>query len=949
MRPSPLALGLLALSLAAAAAQTPPPGDRIPLPERLPASHPRVAAIPGNSRAEILARIAADPEAQAEVVRAEAELAPFLAHTAADPMWLASRLQMYWTTHATDVYNRGDAFDHAAGRAPVPTVRYPGSRDPLTVYKAPRLEDIPPFEDDTKGVLLVNGSLPGQPLEWASPAKSGRIIDGINTRILSLAETSARLFWLTGDARYAQLAAPVLDTYLRGMLARNEPIDLTHGHSQTIYGMSTFEVIQESILPLAASTFDFLFDYTRQHDASALPIYADALRRWTDVTVHNGVPNNNWDLIEARFIAAVALVLDPDSAYPDRRGEQYYLNLVLNDSVTRQWSLARLSSHGYDPRTGIWYEAPGYALNVAKDFIALINDLDTALGTDLLPRLPVIEKAVFAVGQYLYPSGYTVAFGDSHHILLPSEAAREMVRNAQRHHRREQEVRFTAMAKLLEADAAVAGHPQAAQKPHGLASVFAAQPEALDPSIPAATLADLTSPVFTAPNVSYLVQRSGLDSENGLMAAESGSIGNHQHANGIALEFYGRGTILAPSSGPGTNYFEADHSEYYAQFPAANTVAVDGISSYPIMRSAHPFELRAAFPPPSLAQPGRPAPPASITFTDVYFHEPETDSDQRRLVGIVRTSAANGFYIDIFRSRRRDGQDRMHDYFFHGIGQSLELTDTQRRPLALHPTEELTFANEELPAYDYFYDKRSIATALDVRAAFTLSLPQRPDVGLNLWMAGSPRREIFAVKAPPSHGAREILPPSMPTPTFVARQQGEAWNHPFVAVFEPVDASHPTAIARIERFTPPSAPADFVGLDIHDLDGSRRQVFNAAEPASVEANGISFTGTYAIAGESNADRLLFLGSGTLLARDGIVLRFDQPNASAELHYGTVWTLTSTAPVHLVVSIARLDGKTVLTLTDAGRPLSIPGHPTQSNGVPALQFDLPALDRVTLTW
>ena len=38
--------------------------------------------------------------------------------------WLTSRLQMFWHSHATDVYVSGETFDHAGGsRAPVPTVR----------------------------------------------------------------------------------------------------------------------------------------------------------------------------------------------------------------------------------------------------------------------------------------------------------------------------------------------------------------------------------------------------------------------------------------------------------------------------------------------------------------------------------------------------------------------------------------------------------------------------------------------------------------------------------------------------------------------------------------------------------------------------------------------------------------------------------------------------------
>ena len=243
--------------------------------------------------------------------------------------------------------------------------------------------------------------IPNQPLEWVNPSRSGRVIERINSQILRLASSAAKLFWITGDQRYAQLAAPVFDIYLRGMTDRRVPIDLTHGHSQTLYGLSTFEFIQEGILLDLAATYDLLRPYLEQHNPNAIPIYTNALRRWIDHTLSNGVPCNNWDLIEARFLAAVALVLEDDAAYPNHRGEQFYLNAILNESVTRQWSLAKLALRGFDPRSAIWFESPGYSMNVVRDFITLINTLDAALGTDLLMnlRFPCLPSSLVSTAK----------------------------------------------------------------------------------------------------------------------------------------------------------------------------------------------------------------------------------------------------------------------------------------------------------------------------------------------------------------------------------------------------------------------------------------------------------------------------------------------------------------------------------------------------------------------
>ena len=40
-----------------------------------------------------------------------------------DPEWIVSRLQMYWHSHADEIYIKSEQLDHVAGHAPVPTVR----------------------------------------------------------------------------------------------------------------------------------------------------------------------------------------------------------------------------------------------------------------------------------------------------------------------------------------------------------------------------------------------------------------------------------------------------------------------------------------------------------------------------------------------------------------------------------------------------------------------------------------------------------------------------------------------------------------------------------------------------------------------------------------------------------------------------------------------------------
>ena len=81
------------------------------------------------------------------------------------------------------------------------------------------------------------------------------------------------------------------------------------------------------------------------------------------------------------------------------------------------------------------------------------------------------------------------------------------------------------------------------------------------------------------------------------MISLNASKGNHMHANGISMELYGKGLPLGPDAGIGlTLYSGQDYLEYYSQFPAHNTVCVDGISAYPVMKSNHAFKLLNCYP-----------------------------------------------------------------------------------------------------------------------------------------------------------------------------------------------------------------------------------------------------------------------------------------------------------------------------------------------------------------
>ena len=875
----------------------------IQIPKNLPQGHPRVLTS-ASGKDSVKLQIQKEAWANEVFEKIKSRTDKYANQHLNDPNWLVSRLQMYWKTHCTDVFIRGEKFAYAGGdKAPVPTVRFTGSRATTTIFSRPKLEDIMPFMDDEKGLLFVNNSKVNKPLEWTDPAETGRNIESINREIMGIARDAAFLYWLTDEDKYASLARDVFDMYMTGMYYRNVPVDLNHGHQQTLVGLSSFEVIHENILDELIPLYDFLYSDLKKNKAEKMSIYAATFKKWADNIIDHGVPHNNWNLIQSTFLLDIGLVLEDNKNFIDGKGREYYIDYVLNKSSIRQWSMSKLMDYGFDKTTGIWAECPGYSINVVGDFANFTAWFDRNLNYDILPQFPIIAKAVAATPQYLFPNGNIVGFGDTHADKPRADFFARMIANAQKYGKKEQERQFTALYRLLEPKAEIVD-----SKPNTVraevTSFFTDKPLNLNTAFSAAKMEDVVSPTFWAPNVSWFVQRNGMDSQNSLMISMNGSEGNHQHANGISMELYGKGYTLAPDAGIGSGYFALDYAEYYSQFPAHNSVCVDGISSYPVMKSNHAFELKSSYPASTI----RNNIYKGITYCDVYFREPESFADQTRMMSIVTTGTKTGYYVDIFRSHKVNGDDKMHDYFYHNLGQKMTVTDANGDSLNFKPTEELAFAGAHLYGYSYLYRKKSVVTNKDIKATFTMNKPDGDDVYMNMWMKGQLNREIFSALSPMTEGMSRT--PGMPynvketpTLTFVARQSGEAWTRPFVSVFEPSSKTESGNIASVSFFESEAKLTDFVGIKVESKSGRTDYIFsNSNATDKVVYKDFSSQSTYSVVGvEKSGDCVLFMGHGILLSTKNVTIKTVQPaNVIVEMKQGK-WYYMADAACKITIS------------------------------------------------
>jgi hypothetical protein len=875
-------------------------------PDKIEREHPRLISS-GLSPKEIEQHIESSDEVKRDYEAIKSEISNYVQQYKTEPEWLSSRFQMYWKSHATDVFVNSTFYSHATGKAPVPTVRFTGQRDYVTDYQTPKLEDILPYLEDERGLYLQNKTT--NSWEWVEPQKTGRVIENINESIMKIARDAALVYFVEQDEDYAQFAHHLFDVYMQGLYYRKEPVDLNKGKEQNVIGLTSFQVIKENIVDELAECYDFLYDYIQENHTDKNNIYTTSLKKLAEIIIKNGIPDNNWNLHQANKVIEIALVLDNNSAFEDGKGCQYYLNRVFNESEARQWSVNDVLNYGYDQDNGVWNESSSYALSVAKGYTHLARVIQEALAVDIIPKMPVIPKAVEVMPQYLYPNKNIVAFGDSHYGALETEPFLDLISNAQAFNKSAQEEKFTALLFMLRDKEELL---KPGMSKNAFKELLYNTKVDFDADIKAASISDYTTASFYAPNVSWLLIRNGMDVKNGLMVSQVGSLGNHTHSNGIAMELYGKGYILAPEGGRGSSYYRPDYREYYSQIPAHNTVSVNGKSQYNRMRSYYAFEVNALYP----ASERKLGYYPNINFSDVYFNEPSTDAQQNRVMSIIRTGETSGYYIDIFRSKTNANNADYHDYFYHNLGQELQFTTTNNQTLVFEPSSKLNSKSGNIKAYDYLFDETSLKTDNPFKATYNLAI-NNEIIQMNMWMNGNENRELFNVKSPHSEAYRNVLPEKIekaPLLTTVVRQYGEAWDKPFVAVYEPATTKEPATITSVKSFTDNSANSSFVGLQIESKMNRTDFVFASNVANSFSHNNINFTGTFGVLTQEANTMTLFIGAGKKISFKGYTIEIlGKKSGSATLVTGEQFKLTCNDAILLTVPDIYENGDVILNI------------------------------------
>ncbi len=863
----------------------------------------------------------------------------------ADTTWILSRFQMYWKNHYTTPYINGGHYSRAEGSAPVPTVRFTGGRDWATDYATPSLEETIPYMDYRDDeIYLQNNKKEGKPWEWVPNSKTAHQIENINSRIVDKAMYAAFIYWLSGDESYAKFAYDIMMTYIDGMYYREAPISEIDHRNAHVVGLTSFEVIHERVINSLPLCYDLLYDYVVKQDADQAKIHA-VFQKFADQIIVNGVSTNNWNVFQACFITYLALTLEDDAAYENGKGKQYYIDFILNQNVPRQKALRDVCDI-YDQNTGMWNESPGYSTSTTKDLVEILLLIDGMENKDILNDFGIIEKAVMASFEYLLPNKMLVSFGDNQYSPIDYAMFESLLALYRKYNKTEKEA---ALVSILN-DHIKAGMYNR-EKGSSLYKLFS-YVDTIDAS--AQSDGSPYSTLFYAPNVNLTIQRSGMDRINGLMLTNAGTGFNHNHNNGINMELYGKGYPLAVDKARGSSYWVPDHNEYYKATISHNTVLIDGVSSN-ASREMKPgdvspaHKLMSSFPEYNQKDSDK---PYVMSYVDNQFLEQGTNTMQRRVNSIVRTSPTSGYYVDIFRSAKVEGGDIKHEYLYHNAGQVFNIFDKDGKAIAMSESTDLTSAGGQVKGYDYITDKKEVDYSGDFQGTFELNMGgAKGNVRMDVWMKGESDRKLFSVMTPRAlKGLGGEMTPeieSAPIPAMIVRQNGEAWNRPFVAIYEPYTEKEGKTIESVDYID--SSNSDFVGIEVKSKSGAKEYILNCTDASNVMAIkdiDVEFQAAYCVVSQKS-DKLsyLFMGNGQQLSYAGYVIESATPNATVLVEWvdGGI-KVKSDAAVTLRMPYAKKGGVSQLSYTDCdGEKKSISGAVKGKT----ITYSLPVLNNAVL--
>ncbi len=720
----------------------------------------------------------------------------------------------------------------------------------------------------------------------ASDAESGA--RGKLQRFLLIGIDCGVLYFLTGDESYARCTADILHATVEAMVLMKP--NESAGNGGWIYPDD--HLYEARAL---GAQVPLLYDFVAGHLRSGATVHNLAVKRrvpfnfenaqqvfrtYARLAIEHGIINANWPVLELPSLTHNVLALD------DPVERTRLLAYVTHEDTPHQDSLKKVVAE-YAKPGAVWPESLQYSSGVSHlstYLVALLRRQTPALA--LPAGYENIPLSLARLRDFRFPNGENIRFGDSprrsgdgydSYEIAYALGVREG--DAALHSTFGALINLGVESGQYRRDTP-RGHVSGASPYFGpLQLLWYAPTVAGKRAAPAPRTTDELG--FVGAVLQRNLSPDG-DPAHSLMAVVSGGAHVHSHASGMALELFGAGHVLGTPAGKGT-YTTDDHENHRRLFAAYNCVIVNGASRSDggwVNLGINTVE-KISLEPAIGAAPV--SPNHSFTLTGFVDDKgPGAKAKQERLVGLVRTSASTGYYVDVFRSQSAL-PDQFHDYLYHNLGEAasvttatgpLPLTDSPKRFVAVAGAEWSRNRSYLFPGWHVFKSAQTSAPyAGDVAVNFTAAKLSPTPAAMCLFIPGAQGREYSSALAPLTKEAPAPYDKA-PTPVLVIRQRGEAWTRPFAVIYEP--SSGTSVSGAIRSVTALTQRGEFAGFKVVSQIAERSRtdyilVLPTADSAFADAVlGINFRGRYAVITLNERDECvaLYLGAGSRLSFQG---------------------------------------------------------------------------------
>ena len=709
-------------------------------------------------------------------------------------------------------------------------------------------------------------------------------------KVLSAASDAAMLFFITEEEKYAQFAADVLNAYFEH-LAPLTPETTTICGNYFYDPRTTYNHI--------ALAYDFAYDFLnaptttvyKLQQGARVPfdnakaqkaianIVGNALQEYGRADTHGRTVSNHPILTAPGALFGI-LCID-DAVERERLLDVFWTKGTWNQSSFTKTILPMFTEQG------LWPESLSYSF--MPNVSLVLNVIDRVKPEwEATAAHSNIFNGIFLFDYLRLPDRRFVRYGDSKRNNDSTEALYRYALTAASR-RGCVDLERQAQAALKQAFDESGGRPSL-----GSGTFDNYEPLKLfwGLEIPPATeaLFEFDKPTALVTHAGIALQRNVMTDnkvDHGLVGIIGGAHYVHSHAVGISMELYGAGYVMAPNAGLAESLAERklpENAEYFRLHAGNNGVIVNGTShgrqSGSWSSNSYVWQNTAVN---RAAEPAHLQDPVShrCSFATQYLNDTVNDAQQERTLAIIRTGPTTGFYFDLFRSRSL-GENNFHDYIYHNIGDETLVSDDQG-PLVLVPTNR--YDNDigdyvKSPGWRYFEQEKVTApTAKAVQVQFRINSNNR---SMNLFIPDGVEREFTHALAPATREAKNGYV-NKKTHVLAIRQQGEAWDRPYVVILEP-STNFEASVQSVSQLTQSGkvlgakVVSRVAGAPVYNYiicQDSPDAVFEDADL------GLRFSGRYAVVTDrGNGDVELYIGEGSSLSYGNYALASKSGSATA---------------------------------------------------------------------